>query len=134
MLLQTLNALFFPGLPGSLELNQQLANHFTEKVTHFMHIPHFVLGHISYLRHAFTACIQESIQFTMAARPIAALPATRCCINSCKTQTLSQLWSERAEKLVAPYSPPLLKGSVTCFAVLHQSYQGPHVMLKLAVP
>ena len=56
MLLQTLNALFLRGLPGSQELNQQLANHFTDKVEHFMHISQHVLGHIGYLRQAFTAC------------------------------------------------------------------------------
>ena len=68
MLLQTLNALFLRGLPGSQELNQQLANHFTDKVEHFMHIPHLLFGHIGYLWHALPACIQGSTQSIMAAR------------------------------------------------------------------
>ena len=75
VLLQTLNVLCFRSLPGSQELNQQLANHFTEKVEHFIHISQHVLGHIGHVRHAYTACIQNSTQFVIAATPSAALPA-----------------------------------------------------------
>ena len=94
MLLQTLSALFVWGLPGSQELNQQLANHFIEKVEHFMHIPQLVLGHIGYLRHAFLADIQEATQFVMVARHIAASPAEGaspalpCCFSTFEPQTL----------------------------------------------
>ena len=47
-----MSVLSFRGLPGSQELNQQLANVFTEKVEHSMHISQCVLGHIGYLQHA----------------------------------------------------------------------------------
>ena len=76
MLLQTLNALFFWGLPASQELNQQLANHFTAKVRHFMHTSQVLLAHMGYLQHACTACIHQTIQTVLAARPTAAWPAT----------------------------------------------------------
>ena len=124
MLLQTLNALFLRGLPGSQELNQQLANHFTEKVEHFMNTSQHVLGHIGCLRHAFTACIQESTSFIMAARPIAALPAagrspaTRRCIKSLKPETLKSALV-KARKPVAPCGFALLKDSVTCFTSMY---------------
>ena len=49
LLLQAVNALFLRGLPGSQELNQQLATHFIAKVKHFMHTQQLLLGHISYL-------------------------------------------------------------------------------------
>ena len=74
MLLQTLNALFFRGLPGSQELNQQLANHFIAKVEHCMHIPQLLLCHVGYLRHAFS--MHSRVELVRHdSGPTAALPA-----------------------------------------------------------
>ena len=57
VLLQTLNTLCFRGLPGSLELNQQLANHFTEKVK--WHNSQHVWPRLTACGMHSTACIRE---------------------------------------------------------------------------
>ena len=125
MLLQTLNVLFFRGLPGSQELNQQLANLFTKKVECFMHMPHLVLCHTGYLRHAFTACTYESTQLIMAARPITAPPSARA--SSCFILLHEEFHDSNAEsalvsagkKAGGPLRPHLLRGGVACLTWLH---------------
>ena len=71
MLLQTLNTLFFRGLPGSQELNQQLANHFTEKVERHLLCPIHAYPTTSAWPHWLPAAgIHELTQLVIAATPL----------------------------------------------------------------